>query len=817
MKLAVMLERLQHTASDLLYPLVLVALLVSGLTDIRAQEPPERYSIIRLIEPSRADLEAVSRLGIEAFSGPRQRAVTLYVNPRELQALRDRGIAPQVIHPDATDYFARRLHASLGPGSMGGYYTLAEVETWMDSMATAHSDIISPRFGVGTSIEGRTIWAFIVSDDPDPASPDLTRPAVFYNSLIHAREAIGMMVLLGFVEDLAGEYDSGDADVRYLLSSRELWFVPVLNPDGYSYNELTAAAGGGMWRKNMRDNDGDGVFNPSVDGVDLNRNFGFHWGEDDIGSSPDFSTSNYRGTAPFSEPETRAVRDVVQTRPFEFILNYHSYSDVYIHPWGYTTETVDRVEEYRAWCRNMAAVNGFPYGTDATMIGYHTNGSATDWQHGAEGVLAVIPEVGNRNDAFWPATSRIAELTREHMGANYITAWMAGALLTLDERAFTASRESTAAFPVDGTRSGMFSQSTTWKNAGISRSLESVTAAVTSLSANITVLRDQILLGDFAVGESRAAPEPFTFQIGPEAYGRRIPIAMRVDTPAGYTRTDTLALYAGTPEILLTENWERGTGDWTLINGFTLSSHTPSGEDDLVTDAPLGEVTFSQNWFDLNDPVILSGYEGAFLSFSHRPTLGDRNLGLVTISTIPRPRADPGEIDQERDPILFFTTGSRSGWEEARIDLSPYLAAGDLWLSWYSKYADLSSAGWSIDNISITAWNPSTACDEQLTMEPELLPPYPNPSNPSVSNPITLRLDLSELGPGETAVTIRIFDTRGRLIRRLFSGVLANIYHDGTIRWNSRSETGQYVPTGIYIIELSAQGMRRTRKMLILR
>ena len=121
---------------------------------------------------------------------------------------------------------------------------------------------------LGTTLEGREIWAFVVSDAPDPDTPDLSRPAVFYNSLTHAREPIGVMQLLAFVEDIARGWTANDLTVQSLLGSRELWFVPVINPDGYYFNEVWRPGGGGMWRKNKRDNDGDGVFDPDVDGED---------------------------------------------------------------------------------------------------------------------------------------------------------------------------------------------------------------------------------------------------------------------------------------------------------------------------------------------------------------------------------------------------------------------------------------------------------------------------------------------------------------------------------------------------------------------
>ena len=100
--------------------------------------------------------------------------------------------------------------------------------------------------------------------------------------MIHASEPLGMMNIFYFVQLLAENYDS-DPELNYLVNNREMWFIPVLNPDGYIYNESIEPNGGGMHRKNRKDT---GCGNGTSRGVDLNRNFGYNWGSDDIGSSP---------------------------------------------------------------------------------------------------------------------------------------------------------------------------------------------------------------------------------------------------------------------------------------------------------------------------------------------------------------------------------------------------------------------------------------------------------------------------------------------------------------------------------------------------
>ncbi len=136
--------------------------------------------------------------------------------------------------------------------------------------------------------------------------------------LIHAREGAGLMSVIYFMYYLLENYGS-DPEVNYLVDSREMYFVPIINADGYVYNQLTNPGGGGMWRKNRKDV-GNGCY-----GVDNNRNFGYMWGYDNIGSSPDPCAIDYRGTAAFSELENQAIRDFCNNHNFLIANNYHAY------------------------------------------------------------------------------------------------------------------------------------------------------------------------------------------------------------------------------------------------------------------------------------------------------------------------------------------------------------------------------------------------------------------------------------------------------------------------------------------------------------
>ncbi len=769
---------------------------------------PDRISMVSIRSPDRVELTRISRLGLELHMSPFGGDAVLFADQQELEALRAAGVSFQIKHEDAEAWFAGRLDASLGPGSMGGYYTLDEALARVDVLAAAWPEIISPRFSVGTSTEGRTIWAFIISDNPDPDSPDLSRPAVFFNALTHAREPIGLMQLLAFVEDIAAGWGRNDPTTISLLSSRELWFVPVVNPDGYYYNQVTAPGGGGLWRKNKRDNDGDGIFSRGADGVDLNRNYGYHWGEDDIGSSPSFSSGTYRGTAPFSEPETQAVRAVFDRRSFQFCLNYHAYGNVYLYPWSYTATSMDSLEAYNRWLSRLTPFNHFTYGTGTEMIGYHSNGSAADWQYGDRGTMSVVPEVGTLFDYFWPPTLRIPALMREQIGPNHLTAWMAGGVLLPD---------GVATVEVTGNSNGwidpdeMVDITLTWTNAGFTRAVTGATATLTMLGPDATVVDGTSAIGNLAVGESRDDADPFRLRVDAVPRGRRLEFAVRVDAAGGYTRVDTLAVMVGEPARLLEEGGEDGLIGWDVNGGFALTETDPWAGAFSISDAPNGYLTHGESQITLEAPISLRGYHGAVLRFMGRQRVGPRNIAAVIISTDNEVSPWPLDPTVDIDPVIYYSTGLGEGWAEVEIDLTPFAGTDRLWLGWYAGYQspDIGEHSWSIDDIRVEAWSSTTGNLVADIGSISLGYSFPNPSNPVPGRAVYLPADLSDLGSGWSSATL--------LVRTLVDGSLENRVYDRLPGWDGYDDRGSRVPSGIYLVELTAGGARASRKLLILR
>lgn len=251
-------------------------------------------------------------------------------------------------------------------------------------------------FDIGDSIEGRDILAVRMTQGAR-GLPLGKRPAVLYQGTTHAREWISTEVAMRLLEWYVAERRAGNPEIQELLETTELWFVPVVNPDGYEYTFTDER----LWRKNLRDNDGDGTITNS-DGVDLNRNYPEHWNYDEEGSSSQFSSETYRGAAPGSEPEAAADIDLIENMgDFKFAISYHSFGQLLLYTQGWQTLTPsadDPIYVALTGTDDDPAVEDFNPGVGADL--YTTNGEFTDWAHGEAGVLAWTPELSDHGQEF---------------------------------------------------------------------------------------------------------------------------------------------------------------------------------------------------------------------------------------------------------------------------------------------------------------------------------------------------------------------------------------------------------------------------------
>jgi len=348
----------------------------------------------------------------------------VYATAAERAALSAAGIAYSVEIQDLQAWYEARAAADPGTrggpvGSMGGFRTLAELIAEMDRLAAAHPQWVSAKFAIGNSLQGRPIYAFRISSTPGVHDP--AKPVAWFDALHHAREPMSAEAILRFAGFLAGQHGT-DADATRIVETRNCIFIPCVNPDGYEYNRQTNPNGGGMWRKNRRSNGGGSY------GVDLNRNYGWEWGPQWQGSSSDPDSETYRGTAPFSEPETVVLRDFLALQTPAMSQSCHTYGDLQLYSWGYDNVITPDDAVLRAYGLDMSSENGYQTGTIWQVL-YLANGGSTDYHYGQHGTFAYTPEIGGENDGFWPSPSRIDALAADAHRPLLRTAEWSGAWL----------------------------------------------------------------------------------------------------------------------------------------------------------------------------------------------------------------------------------------------------------------------------------------------------------------------------------------------------------------------------------------------------
>jgi hypothetical protein len=262
------------------------------------------------------------------------------------------------------------------------------LKRWYHDMARRYDDVVKEET-IGRSVLGQRIKAYKVTADARSVR-DGRRPVVLYESTQHAREWISAEVnrrLFKWVVE-----HRRDKEVRKLLGQNELWFVPIVNPDGYDYT--FTSKGTRLWRKNLRDVNGDGAIDPAHDGVDPNRNWPEKWNYDLEGASDDPSTETYHGSGPASEPEVAAVRGLQGRLKPRFLIDYHSFAQLILWPEGWQVETQATdwpLLTALAGDDDHPAVEGFDPDVSAEL--YTTNGDVTGDAYNAWGTQAYTVEL----------------------------------------------------------------------------------------------------------------------------------------------------------------------------------------------------------------------------------------------------------------------------------------------------------------------------------------------------------------------------------------------------------------------------------------
>jgi len=314
-----------------------------------------------------------------------------------------------------------RARAADFPAADSNYHNYAEMNAEISQLVAANGvgtakNIMSVA-SIGTSYEGRQIPVVKISDD---VGADESEPEVLFTANQHAREHLTVEMALYLMRELTSQYGV-DSTITNLVNTREIWIVPSVNPDGAEYDVATGSYR--LWRKNRQPNAGS-----SNVGTDLNRNWDFRWGCCG-GSSGSTSSETYRGPAPFSAPETQRVRDFVNSRvvggaqQIKTNIDFHTYSELVLWPYGYTTADtaagLNQAERdtFAALGTQMANLNGYTPEQSSDL--YITDGSIGDWLWGVHKIWSYTFEMypTTSSPGFYPPDEQIAPQTSRNRSA----------------------------------------------------------------------------------------------------------------------------------------------------------------------------------------------------------------------------------------------------------------------------------------------------------------------------------------------------------------------------------------------------------------
>ena len=756
------------------------ALLLLSCSLVRAQETV--YSEVLVDVTNTDDIQRLVDLDfdIDHYKGDAQKGISFFVTSEELEKLANFGFSYEVTIPDFTKYYnlqsildqvnldkVRRTKNTANGfdfGSMGGFYTFEEVEDKLDEMKTEYPNLITSKTSIGTSIEGRPIWMVKISDNPEINEGE---PAAYFDGLHHAREPLSMATNINFMFWLLENYTT-NTSVQFLVDNRELYFVPVVNPDGYKYNETTNPNGGGLWRKNRKVSGGGCI------GVDLNRNYSFEFAHDSSCASNNPCTNTYHGTAPFSEPETLAIRDFLGLIQPKTGFSIHSTAGVYLMPYGYNTSP-PAFDIYSEWASAFLDESDYAYGVTFQMLGYTSCGTTRDYFH-SEGIYGWTPEIDG--SGFWPQQSTIFDLVGENVRPLLYQSWLAGAYLDVQDHKQIG----------DAIPGSTFELVVEVKNIGVGDTSVNSSVLLTSSVPEVQVPTANGY-GDIPARTRKDnSLSPFIISIDPSFTGDSFDLTITTVQNGAPNETAVITIFTGTKDVLFYDDAESGAGawiasgngiDWGIINDDSYSGLQCFGDSNGGN-----SVNNTTNFFRLNQTFDLTGTTAPQASFMSKQSIeaGD----TVTFQASTNGGTSWGTLKS------FHLN---EAWHLESIDLSLYQSFSNVEFRFQLETDNfIPSDGFYFDNFEIADFDPDNLGLIENSSLSELKI-YPNPFESSISI----------AGISETDATINLFDAQGRTLKFSVERTINGYFIVGL----------NALTSGLYFLKIQAAGGEEIVKRII--
>jgi murein tripeptide amidase MpaA len=336
------------------------------------------------------DLDATERFDFWTDARAVNRPVDIMCSAENCDELRailaDLGIAEHsVMIANLQEALDGMLPSKLGVSAeftLDEYHTYDDIQAWLKSLAQKYSDICE-YIVIGKSYEGREMGAIKISGKNGSNG----KKAFWMDAGIHAREWITTATVNYMLAKTLEGYGSDDT-ITSMVDGLNIYYVPILNPDGYDYTWTKDR----MQRKTMMPNSCSAATPfEGRQGTDPNRNWDFHWGE--AGTSTDPCSDAYQGANAADQPEVAAVQDFIREKDtFLGYINFHAYSQLWMSPWGWTSDKAKDFDVQNEAAGQavaaLEAVHGtkFDYGPISTTI-YPASGSSADYTYGKCNVL----------------------------------------------------------------------------------------------------------------------------------------------------------------------------------------------------------------------------------------------------------------------------------------------------------------------------------------------------------------------------------------------------------------------------------------------
>ncbi len=623
-------------------------------------------------------------------------------------------------------------------GSMGGFLTYQEALDELDDMRTLFPNLITSKasisdfetegvepagYNITPGIGGNNIFWVRISDNPDTDNEG--EPQMLYTAIHHAREPASLQQLIFYMWYLLENYDS-DPEIQAIVDNTELVFVPVVNPDGYLFNQFTDPNGGGFWRKNRN----NGI------GVDNNRNYDYHingnpnngsWGGP--GSSGNPNSGIFRGTAPFSEIENQAIKWLVEQNNFVGALNNHTFGQVLFYPFSYADVPTPEDDIYQTISASMVSQNGFNPVRDSPF-----SGDSDDFMYGTVGthdrIFAFTPEIGN---AFWPPESQILDINRSMVFLNMQIAKMVNS--------FAQAEDNSPSFLDNTTPDIAYTINSLSINDNLPNNFE---VRIDAVSSNITNTGTPVNHNDLFAGDSDTGNITITLD-SDIADGEEIVFDIVVDGGALEERTRVTKFF-GTPSadtiVFLDEG--NSTTDNFVNNGWGITNEEFVSPSSSITDSPNSNYNPNQNeTIRLANEIDLTDATAASVSFQ---ALWEIEAGFdyaqFEISTNGGSTWEPqcglfttiGNQNQDNGQPLY--QGNQPGWVLENIDLSEYLGESILARFQIVTNGIVNQDGFYFDDLQF-----NVVSDDPLALDEEIEQAFsffPNPTNTIVNITTTL-------------------------------------------------------------------------------